>query len=167
MRAIVFVLLMGCNNYYSGKDLVIVQPNDALLNWNYVEGDELVNKGIRLWDEVGAHFRTKEQLTLQEKTIDAQTLPIEGKYGQLNGNPKAVGIYIHYEAKIQIRLDYWDGIKDCFECMECVIAHEVGHAMGLEHVFSDPDAIMYPQTKAACYITQADREEYNKYWGPK
>lgn len=163
MKNILFLLLCfvsGCRYVYTPGDLIIVRLPDAIETWHEGLGGKAVRSGIRYWDVVGAKYRTEDQ-ALREFGIDAINRS-ENMFFFLLDDPSRAGEY-EWSGSIGVNLNTWGAESPI---MEMVVAHEIGHSMGLCHI-SDTESIMSGQVSSVARIDVSlfDLQEFERVWG--
>jgi predicted Zn-dependent protease len=129
---------------------------------------EAVRQGIRYWDYVGVRFRTLDQL--EDSDIDdvpsAPHLIVTSQPVDTDGDAR----FTFDDGKIHLFLDKLvtkNVNTQQWSWLVGTIAHEAGHAIGLDHV-DDPSAVMYPHNNLKNVrngLAPADVVEYDRVWG--
>lgn len=137
-----------------------------------------VRDGIRYWDLVGAHLRTSDQLSPEEQAnaAAAEHIRVHGDCSQLGTEAEKQYVsgtmlaeYHFSTGDIELYLRYWSVNyidEKGWQWATMKMAHEAGHAIGLDHV-SEPDAVMYPSNtdeNARADLAAADVSEYDRVW---
>lgn len=169
---LVLLSTCGCLKFYPGDGrLVLVTLDDAFYHnsindtdgSSHLEADD-IEQGLLWWNPVGARMRTKNQIELTDllqidkaprlhiSRSDTQTSLVgQGEAGEYDGLTGEVTLYT------------WAIIEMDQPQLRCAAAHEVGHAMGLQHV-KDPDAVMYYKLADRSGINDSDIAEFTRYW---
>jgi len=135
--------------------------NDQVRYWNSHGGapedeyNKLRNEYEALRKEAGSLNSLAKQLNLNAQDYNLKIGELNQSIQSFNENLQKKpeeGLYIPNENKIEIFLDVNDS-----EIVHTV-AHEFGHALGLDHV-NDENAIMYPYTSSALKLSSEDLQE--------
>lgn len=173
---IMFAITCGCAARLPGDGrLVIVTVDDAVAQKMVSVVDaaghvsprpfgEAASAGARYWDAVGVRLRTYDALTPAEwnetpaaivniQCASAVETSVEGEH---------FGWQSPVDGNIRIECDsdvYKPGNAFTADQLAAAFAHELGHALGLNHV-QDSHAVMYRDSAATPTITAADRAEF-------
>jgi hypothetical protein len=174
MRALWLIALAacgGCVTYYPGDGHLVIVELDPAFSEHVVQDSggmmwteaEAIGQGIRFWDSVGAHLRTRAQLTLDDN-LQAQSAPVL----QVFRNDAIIGNEAgDYEPMGGIINLYSISLATVAPVVRDAAAHETGHAMGLGHV-NEAAAVMYYYTHPSDGIKDGDCSEFRSHWsGPR
>ncbi len=155
-----FALVCSACIRFPGNDLVIVQIEESIKS--NAEAVSSIKEGIRQWDAVGARFRTLDQVLPDEvdKARYAPALRFTGDYNE--ADPDEAAYYERGLGIINLHLFFWD--KQPKDALIHLVAHEIGHSMGLQHL-TEPEAIMNHNTTLNLTLTESDINEYYRVWG--
>ena len=161
--ALVLVSLSGCSRpVYPIDRLVIVElaPDLVAHAVGYTSVGVLATDGVHAWNGLGAHVKMLDELTADDDTSSARVLRIHD--GRL-----PAGEYGWYDwESAQITIDAGKlGWGDPPLFIAALFAHEVGHAIGLDHVVAQP-AIMFHVADPVYGPSQADYAEFYRVWPP-
>ena len=127
--------------------------------------------GLKYWAPVGVTFATPEYLGAGDPEIDAalKTYPhVRVRWALDDTNPFEPGLAGRYDystGEISLYMRYWIENKHTLPyegtALSTMIAHELGHAMGLEHVI-DAKAVMQSQNQYLDCIGAADVAEFER-----
>lgn len=135
-----------------------------------------VRAGLQYWNAVGVRLRTPNELLLSEAD-EAKKAPrlrvfgdpeIAGRDWDKNDGTQRIAQY-NYAGTVQLFTRFWTVTQiDDRYWMEITstIAHEFGHAIGLEHV-SEKEAVMYYEAlpeNARDDLADADMREHARVW---
>lgn len=100
--------------------------------------EEAAAAGARYWDGVGARLRVEGHLDADDAQLSPaarlDVVPDDGATGAPAGHP--VAWYSTVDGKVHVILPFrLDGSRDVYNAL---FAHELGHAVGLEHVSCNP-----------------------------
>ena len=180
----------GCSRVvYPGDGRLVIVEIDPALDGCPVQLEDgsattvgqIARAGIRYWDAAGARLRTADQLTAadQAEAGAAPRLRISGDSCQEAGAdvtygtggsviaPAGVAEYMLLEGVIRLHLRRWAVqhlSRGGLVGIATTIAHETGHALGLNHV-PEADAIMCATAAAARDdLALADFREFARVW---
>lgn len=168
----------GCVGGHSGVDFVLVDVVSEVQNRcihtvlaepgvSELCGQELVRRAAHEWDDAGAKFRTIEDwpegLPANDRVVIKATL------SDLSG--ENIGGYYTRGDDVRLNLDSWDDPNGLWsdQLVEQVIAHELGHAMGLQHL-SNCHTLMAGDDKGCTQLIGTwgpeadDLTEYKSIW---
>lgn len=121
--------------------------------------------GCRFWDETGLTCALARSPELAYITIVAEPYtdcPVGADGETWLGGSDSSG-------HASIRLACFRGMVGIDEGITsyymAVVAHEIGHAMGLAHVAQEADAVMRPMNPRRGSISDVDRAEFLRVWG--
>ena len=161
MRTLLLLALVsGCSSaptkLYSGDgELVSLR----LHNLTDERDAQIIGYAGRLWDLVGAHIRLEtEESGGQLLDVYLTTDHIKPSEGCVKSTPTAIIDGCYDEVDSVVRLDV--NVDNEFG----VMAHELGHAIGLHHI---PIAGSLMYYEAGIELTDADILAYDQVWGSK
>lgn len=154
----------GCRKVYPGDGQVVivdlVQDGDMPVeNGTVVRRLDVVRFGTHVWDSAGARFRLPDEVGPAEDVYEKH-LPL--RIGGCSAGEGIAGYDLFYG---DICLEGKDPALDIPGWgWGQVVAHEIGHAMGLDHI-NDHDAIMTSYGPLiTTEINDADLAEYRRVW---
>lgn len=179
------IVANGCSNrriVYPGDGSLVIVDIDADVDRtpvtvqgsaNQTVGDA-IRKAIRYWDQAGARLRTVDQLTDTDASSvpDAVHLTVTSQLDEAAIEKGFDAFYNYDTGNIQLFLQRWattDLTTRQWYWLVVTIAHEAGHAIGLDHV-TDVNAVMYPDDtnfNSRANLAPADMTEYARVWGAK
>ena len=165
--AVAVVFFAGCaRKVYPGDGRLVVVEIAPELDACPLLGStvgEAVRQGIAMWDEAGARLRTVDKLQPEEQNEaeHAPRLPVHGTCPSAQYDPTAEwGEYENTSGEIV--LHNW--LPDTrWIVATSLVAHEAGHAIGLDHV-PDPTAIMHADAAERADLSDADLREHAMVW---
>lgn len=152
---LVTLLLGACaSSYPCDGSLVRVVPSPAI---DY-EGHDRVRAGLHRWDAFGCLFRAPDELPQGEVSAYPDIKVIEYTHQAYT----YAGEADLYNKVIYFDLDYFhNGWTDVYA--ENIIAHELGHMLGLGHVPEQYPAIMNPVVNDLDALTVSDYNEFCRH----
>ena len=146
------IFFIGCVR--GDGSLVAVHVSDEVKHWHNGELVSRVEKAVHYWDIAGAQFRVDPV----ERPVDC--IEIVASIGE------CCGVAAWYAAKqVVLSLDAFDGYGIYWQ--QTTIAHELGHAMRLEHT-RDPNSVMFATTTFGWpSISEVDIQEHHRVWGSR
>lgn len=169
------VWLTGCAARVPGDGrLVLVIVDDGLANTSVpviaadgarrtVSVGEAVQRGIRYWDQVGARLRTPEQATADDGEPAAMLYVLPATtIGEMVDDSSAWRD--ETDGNIYVAIDrILNAVKPdgayTVDALSSLMAHESGHAMGLEH-HADNSAIMHAQSPTRNNLSDDDIAQF-------
>lgn len=183
VKALLLLLLAGCGRvvYPGNGHLILVEFDTDLDLCPITVGRDvpttagvLFRTGLRYWDAAGVRLRTEDQLLPSEYTemANAPKLRVRGdtcksaetKIAERTKNTLAQ--YNDEKGDIQIFLRYWPITRLTplgVEWFSSFMAHEAGHAIGLDHV-AETNAIMNAVVGLRSDLSDADLQEHARVW---
>jgi hypothetical protein len=183
-----FATIGGCSGcrpvVYPGDGRLVVVDVDPELDgcWlSLADGKSLavgsvVRRGIRYWDAAGARTRANDHAVDAGVETAAPHLRIRGDCSDAglaanqNADPTiSTAQYEPANGNIELFLRYWvvrDVDEETLTSMCSTVAHEAGHAIGLDHV-PEIDAVMSARRwwgHARIELSAADRGEWERVW---
>lgn len=158
---LLFLALTGCYDIYPcNGGTVLVEPSELL---DYV-GHDTIRAGLHVWDVYGCRYRAKDELTEFELSrVSGPVLHIEEWYE--TSKDWAGMYYSAYPSRIMVSPNIFED-KFPIPCATQTIAHETGHAMGMDHIYP-PDggqAIMQPVQNCLTVPTKYDYDAWCRLW---
>ncbi len=173
------LFLTGCFKVYPGDGTLVIVDIDRDLDTCYVRTSTssdtlgtIIRHGIRLWDVAGTRLRTEDQLIDDERgeNESAPRLRIRGdacseieadvvRVGNGIITPSPVG---QYDGDVHLFIRRWP--LDNQLSLIATVAHEVGHAIGLDHVRGQGIAVMNESAAPLEEIGESDLREHRRVW---
>jgi hypothetical protein len=177
-----FLVVTGCRVVYPGDGrLVILELSEAVETARievdvpgqpkyWVSVGNLVRDASLWWDEAGAKLRVRDQVSYEDLD-EIDTAPVLRVEIAECCNPKDGGryelypsgvIYLQYDAWVQRVVDadlLW------IASHRATIAHELGHAMGHDHIENEEGAVMNAPTSTYFGLGQPDLKQHERLWG--
>lgn len=134
--------------------------NSDIKSWNdrggatQEEFDKIKQKNQDIKSEIESFNAYSNALNLKSQDYNFDVSKLNDNITKFNDrlqeNPE-MGVYVSGDNKIEIY--FYENKKD----LENVIAHELGHALGLDHIIA-ADAIMNPQSSPNTHFTKEDAD---------
>lgn len=139
----------------------IEELNDEIDYWNNNGGapedvySELIQEQESLREEIRSINQSAQELNDKTAEFNSEVDDLNNKVSNFNNlldSKPEEGLYIPTENKIEVYIVNND------ETLKHTIAHEFGHAIGLEHV-EDPESLMFETVSNATKLSEKDKEE--------
>jgi hypothetical protein len=158
---LMFLALAGCRDVYpcDGRT-VLVRPSELLDDVAHNE----IRHGLHYWDVYGCSFRAEDELTDEDRNhLFGDVLYIHEWYQ--SSKTEAAEYDFAYPSGIMVSPNIF--APDTYPlCGSQVIAHEVGHSMGMDHVHPPQGdyAVMQPVENCIPAPTHWDYLEWCPLW---
>jgi hypothetical protein len=168
---------IGCQSAYmldpcepvAAAPIAHLTPNPSARRGLWITGLPVASTiaGCQFWTETGltcALAATPEDAYISISADDGKSCPDAPNsyaWGGQGGNSDGAG-WAHLRMACYPDVAANPGVTAIYRAM---VAHEIGHAMGLEHVPQEDDAVMRPFDPRRCGIADADRMEFLRVWG--
>ncbi len=142
----------------------IEELNKEVEYWNNNGGapedvyKKLVNEQDKLWEQTRVTNIKAQELNHKTTEYNSEVENLNNKVSDFNNLLDAKpeeGLYIPTENKIEIYI-----VNDA-ETLKHTVAHEFGHAIGIEHV-EDPESLMFATVSNAVKLSDKDMEGLNE-----
>lgn len=139
----------------------IEELNDEIDYWNNNGGapedvySELIQEQESLREEIRSINQSAQELNDKTAKFNSEVDDLNNRVSNFNNlldSKPEEGLYIPTENKIEVYIVNND------ETLKHTIAHEFGHAIGLEHV-EDPESLMFETVSNATKLSEKDKEE--------
>lgn len=155
----VFFVLMVLFYGFGLGGCAVVYPGDGTVVYVRAEGAwtpeqrAALDDGCRVWNEMGAELRTDVPWAFRTLPVSLDGIP-----GYAGAPPDTAGIYITDLGQLHVDV----GVAEKFGVrLSTVLAHELGHAIGLAH---DERGIMNAHSPTDD-LSDLDVDEYLAKWG--
>lgn len=167
LAAVLFLVACGSDDNnappgsppFPGNGPLVIVHIDAIFDqsvWCGTTKGALIREGLHYWDQVGATFRAPDEVSTGAPAVAELTAR------QVDFmNPRTGGDFDGAHINITSDLSAETG-PHCAEYLRTITAHEIGHAMGLQHV--PDDAVMYYVATPQTALTAADVREWERVW---